>query len=157
MTNLIGEFECRLDPKGRIMLPASLKKQIPSEAKDRFVINRGIEKCLVIYPKHDWDATSSEINALNMYVKKNRDFARYFYRGATELGLDSTNRLLFPKQLLEYAGIEKDLVLFAYSNKIEVWAKETYDKLLGDEPEDFSTLAEEVMGRKSNISSTDVS
>ena len=157
MTNLIGEFECRLDPKGRIMLPAALKKQIPSEAKDRFVINRGIEKCLVIYPKHDWDATSSEINALNMYVKKNRDFARYFYRGATELGLDSTNRLLFPKQLLEYAGIEKDLVLFAYSNKIEVWAKETYDKLLGDEPEDFSTLAEEVMGRKSNISSTDVS
>ena len=157
MTNLIGEYECRLDPKGRIMLPAALKKQIPSEAKDRFVINRGIEKCLVIYPKHDWDTISSEINALNMYVKKNRDFARYFYRGATELALDGTNRLLFPKQLLEYAGVEKDLVLFAYSNKIEVWAKEKYDSLLNDEPEDFSTLAEEVMGKKSNISSTDVS
>lgn len=60
--------------------------------------------------------------------------------------LDNTNRLLFPKQLLEYADIDKDAVLFAYSNRIEIWAKALYDNLLTDEPEDFSRLAEDVMG-----------
>jgi MraZ protein len=146
MLNLIGEYECKLDPKGRIMLPSSLKKQIPPEAEDRFVINRGFEKCLVIYPMNEWKSISEDINRLNLYVKKNRDFVRYFQRGATEFRLDGNNRLLLPKTLLDYAGIGKDIVLFAYSNRIEVWDKDTYNTLLTDEPEDFARLAEDVMG-----------
>jgi MraZ protein len=146
MLNLIGEYECKPDPKGRIMLPSSLKKQIPPEAEDRFVINRGFEKCLVIYPMNEWKSISEDINRLNLYVKKNRDFVRYFQRGATELKLDGNNRLLLPKTLLDYAGIGKDIVLFAYSNRIEVWNKDTYNTLLTDEPEDFARLAEDVMG-----------
>lgn len=157
MTNLIGEYECRLDPKSRVMLPSSLKKQIPQEAQERFVINRGFEKCLVLYPKNEWDLISSDVNKLNLYNKKNREFVRYFYRGATELGLDGTSRLLIPKTLLDYAGIDKDLVLFAFSNRIEIWAKENYDRLLTDEPEDFSSLAEEVMGKKDMTNLPDVS
>jgi MraZ protein len=150
LTNLIGEYECRLDVKGRIMLPAGLKRQVPPEAGDRFVINRGFEKCLVLYPFNEWKSISEEINALNLYNKKNRDFARYFYRGATELALDNTNRLLLPKGLLTYAGIDKDVILFAFSNRIEVWDKQHYDKLMTDEPDDFATLAEEVMGKPDN-------
>ena len=146
MSNFIGEFECKMDVKGRILLPAGLKKQLAPEAQEKFVINRGFEKCLVLYPYNEWTGISAEINQLNLYTKKNRDFVRYFYRGATELSLDNTNRLLFPKQLLDYAGIDKDVVLFAYSNRIEVWAKNLYDNLLTDEPEDFSQLAEDVMG-----------
>lgn len=136
-----------MDAKGRILLPAALKKQLSPAAQEKFVINRGFEKCLVLYPMNEWQTISAEINQLNLYNKKNRDFVRYFYRGATELSLDTTNRLLFPKQLTEYAGVDKDLVLFAYSNRIEVWAKEQYDNLLSDEPEDFASLAEEVMGK----------
>lgn len=155
MSNLIGEFDCKLDAKGRLMLPSGLKKQISPEAQDRFVINRGFEKCLVLYPGDVWKDISEEINQLNLYNKKNRDFVRYFYRGATDLALDGTNRLLIPKGLLSYAGIEKEVILFAFSNRIEVWDKSTYENLLKDEPEDFSALAEEVMGKKENSGKID--
>ena len=84
---------------------------------------------------------------MNLYNRKNREFVRYFYRGASELSLDSASRMLLPKPLMEYAGIEKEIVLFAFSNRIEVWAKGAYSNLLTDEPEDFSMLAEEVMGK----------
>ncbi len=150
MTNFIGEFECKLDVKGRLMLPSGLRKQLDPASQERFVLNRGFEKCLVLYPKTEWEVISSEVNKLNQYVKKNREFIRYFYRGATELGLDGTGRMLLPKRLLGYADVEKEVVLFAYSNRIEVWDKSVYDGLLTDEPEDFALLAEEVMGGSSN-------
>jgi MraZ protein len=146
MTRFLGEYDCKLDPKGRIILPAGLKRQVPAEAEDTFVVNRGFEKCLVLYPKNEWEKISLEINNLNPYKKQNREFIRYFFRGASELTLDTQNRLLLPKRLLEYAGIDKELVLFAHTNKIEIWAKDNYDSLLSDEPEDFSGLAEIVMG-----------
>lgn len=148
MTNFIGEFECKLDVKGRLMLPSGLRKQLDPAAQEQFVLNRGFEKCLVLYPKNDWAYISAEVNKLNQYVKKNREFIRYFYRGATELGLDGTGRLLLPKRLQVYGGVEKEVVLFAYSDRIEIWDKETYEGLLTDEPEDFANLAEEVMGNK---------
>ena len=147
MTNLVGEYECRLDDKGRIILPAGLKKQIPQEAQDRFVINRGFESCLALYPMNEWKVISDEVNRLNLYNRKNRNFTRYFYRGASELTLDSANRLLLPKTLLSYAGIRRDVILFAFSNRIEVWAKDKYESLMTDEPEDFAQLAEEVMDK----------
>jgi len=155
VTNLIGEFECRLDDKSRVILPAGLKKQISPEAQDRFVTNRGFENCLVLYPMNEWKSISEEINRLNLYNRKNRDFARYFYRGATELTLDNASRLLLPKSLLSYAGIVRDVVLFAFSNRIEVWARDRYEKLMTDEPADFSLLAEEVMGKRENGDSSD--
>lgn len=150
MANFIGEFDCKLDAKGRLMLPSGLRKQLDPAAQERFVLNRGFEKCLVLYPKNEWEGISSEVNKLNQYVKKNREFIRYFYRGASELELDNTGRLLLPKRLLDYAGAEKDVVLFAYSNRIEVWDKKTYEGLLTDEPDDFADLAEEVMGKTQN-------
>jgi MraZ protein len=147
MTNFIGEFNCKIDAKGRVMLPSALRKQLAPEANERFVMNRGFESCLVLYPKNEWEVISAEVNKLNQYVKKNREFIRYFYRGATELELDSNGRLLLPKRMLQYAGIDKEIVLFAYGNRIEIWDKDKYDNLLTDEPEDFADLAEEVMGK----------
>ena len=94
---------------------------------------------------------------MNIYIKKNREFVRYFYRGATEIVLDATNRLLIPKGLLQYAGIDKDVVLFTFSNRIEIWEKQTYENLLHDEPEEFADLAEEVMSKKENKEEKDVS
>ena len=155
VTNLIGEFECRLDEKSRVILPSGLKKQISPEAQDRFVINRGFENCLVLYPMNEWKGTSEQVNRLNQYNRKNREFMRNFYRGATELTLDNANRLLLPKSLLIYAGIVRDVVLFAFSNRIEVWAKDRYETLWTDETADFSTLAEEVMGKQDKNDSRD--
>ena len=132
------------------MLPASLRRQLDPAAEESFVMNRGFEKCLVLYPKNDWKYISEEVNKLNQYVKKNREFIRYFYRGATELGLDGTGRLLFPKRLMDYAGVKKEVVLFAHGNRIEIWDKKAYDNLLTDEPDEFAALAEEVMGGSAN-------
>ena len=148
MASFIGEFDCKVDAKGRVMMPSGLRKQLDPEAQESFVLNRGFEKCLVLYPKNIWTSISSEISKLNQYKKKNREFIRYFYRGATELSLDGTGRILFPKRLLNYAAISKEVVLFAYFDRIEIWDKKTYDNLLTDEPDDFSRLAEEVMGNQ---------
>ena len=146
MASFIGEFDCKVDVKGRVMMPSGLRKQLDPESRETFVLNRGFEPCLVLYPKNVWTTISAEISKLNQYKKKNREFIRYFYRGATEISLDTTGRILFPKRLLTYAKISKEAVLFAYFDRIEVWDKATYDNLLTDEPEDFSNLAEEVMG-----------
>ena len=150
MTRFLGEYDCKLDAKGRLMIPSGLKKQVMPEARDKFVVNRGFEKHLVLYPLNEWEKISAEINKLNLYVKKNRQFVRYFYRGATELVPDGNSRLLLPKTLTAYADITKEVVLFAYSNRVEIWNKDVYERLLDDEPTDFSDLAEEVMGNLNN-------
>ncbi|HXH03171.1 MAG TPA: division/cell wall cluster transcriptional repressor MraZ [Candidatus Competibacteraceae bacterium] len=146
MLSLLGEFECKLDAKSRIVLPAALRKQLPAAEQERFVVNRGFEQHLVLYPASVWQRVAAEIEKLNLYVKKNRDFARYFFRGATPLELDGAGRLLLPRRLLDYAGIQEDVILLAYAERIEVWDPLIYDRVLGSEPEDFAALAEEIMG-----------
>ncbi len=146
MPQLLGEFDCKIDAKGRMRLPSPLLRQLEEEAAPNFVVNRGVERCLVLYPKKVWDGISAKVNKLNPYVKKNRDFIRYFYRGATELSPDASDRILLNKRLLEYAGIQKDVILFAINDRIEIWSKDHYDHLMDDEPDSFSDLAEDVMG-----------
>ena len=148
MSNFFGEFECKLDAKGRMMIPVGLKKQLPEAVAEGLVINRGFEKHLVIYTRKEWDIILAELAELNQYEKKSREFIRYFMRGASELPLDGAGRVLLPKSLLEYAGIDinGEVVLSCQLNKIEVWAKDAYDAELDDEPENFANLAEEVKG-----------
>ena len=146
MAQLLGEFDSRIDAKGRFNFPAGLRRQLPPEANDSFVVNRGFESCLVLYPRPVWDEVAARINQLNPFVKEHRAFTRYFFRGATELRLDNAQRLLLPKKLMEYAGIEKELVLFAHTNKIELWSADRYEHMLDEAPLDFATLAEKVMG-----------
>jgi MraZ protein len=150
MSGFIGEYPCTVDAKGRFLLPGGLKKQIPVKEQKRFVVHRGMEKHLVIYTKKEWDKISEEVNRLNLYVKKNRDFLRRFNNGATEIELDGTNRLLLPKTLMDYAGIEKDIILFAFGSRIEVWSEKEYARMMKEDSVDFATLAEDVMGKKNN-------
>lgn len=147
MIQLQGEYDCKVDVKGRFRLPSQLVRQL-GEAKDATLhINRGMEKCLTLYPNEVWTKITNEINGLNLYVAKNRQFARYFYRGATELTVDKNDRILLPKSLADYAAIESDIVLFAYHNRIEIWSKENYEAMLDNEPEEFSNLTDDVMGK----------
>ncbi|WP_379093492.1 division/cell wall cluster transcriptional repressor MraZ [Pedobacter sp. UC225_65] len=148
MIQLLGEFDCKLDAKGRLMVPSSLKKQLPNVEQEGLVVNRGFEKHLVVYPKKVWEGIVAELSKLNQYEKKTREFIRFFTRGATELTLDASGRVLLPKSLLEFAGINGDVVLACQFDKIELWAKDAYDSLLDNEPENFANLAEEVMGGK---------
>ena len=146
MSHFLGEFECKLDAKGRLMLPAGLRKQMPEAEREGLVINRGFEKHLVIYTRKEWDRIVEDLSKLNQYEKKTREFIRYFTRGASELSLDAAGRILLPKSLLEYGGMGTDIVLASQFNKIEVWSKEAYDSQLDNEPDNFASLAEEVMG-----------
>ena len=148
MAGMLGEFECTLDAKGRIMVPAQLMRQVPAAARKKFVINRGFEGCLVLYPRNVWEIESAAVNRLNMYEKQNRDFVRAFMNGATELALDGQSRLLLPRNLLDYAGIDKDVLLFAFGNRVEVWSPKSYRKMIKTAPEEFAALAEKVMGGK---------
>ena len=148
MSYLTGEFECKLDNKGRMMIPAGLKKKLPEADTECLVINRGFEKYLVIYTKQEWDKKLDELNKLNQYEKKNIEFIRYFTRGATELNVDAAGRVNLPQSLLDYAGIGSDVVLTCQLTKIEMWDKAAYNKMIDNEPDNFALLAEEVMGDK---------
>lgn len=146
MNGFLGEYEATLDAKGRFLLPAGFKKQLPEEAGNQFVINRGFEKCLTLYPMKSWEPIFAEIGKLNDFDPKVREFRRYFLNGATVLELDSAGRLLVPSNLKEHAGLEKDIVLVAAMNKIEIWDKDKYQKFFETfSPDAFSQLAQQVM------------
>lgn len=146
MYQLTGEYECKIDAKGRIKMPANLLRQLGTNGTYEFMVNRGFENHLMLYPKDVWEEKTKELNQLNIYIKKNRQAVRYFYRGATQITTDASDRILMPKSLIEYAGINKELVLFAYQDQVEIWAKEAYELMISEEPDDFSELAEEVFG-----------
>jgi MraZ protein len=146
MIGFIGEYEATLDAKGRFLLPSGFKKQLPDSGAESFVINRGFEKCLSLYPMKSWKPIFSSISDLNQFDPKARQFTRYFLNGATQVELDSANRLLLPKNLMEYAGLEKDIVLVSSVNKIEIWDKIKYQQFFDTfSPDAFSNLAQEVM------------
>ena len=149
MTNLTGEYECKLDERGRLKLPQKLLESLGTQKNYGFIVNRGFEKNLAIYPRTVWEEKTKEINQLNIYDKQQRDALRYFYRGATELFVDSADRLNIPGSLLEYGGIEKDVILFAYINFMELWSKTEYEKYISAEPENFSELIQDVMAKRS--------
>ncbi|TAL44139.1 MAG: division/cell wall cluster transcriptional repressor MraZ [Chitinophagaceae bacterium] len=146
MIGFLGEFEATLDAKGRFLLPAGLKKQLPEEEAVRFVINRGFEKCLSLYPIKNWEPLFADISKLNDFDPKVREFRRYFLNGATYVEPDSAGRLLVPPNLKDPAGLQKDIVLVAAVNKIEIWDSSKYHQFFDSfSADDFSNLAKDVM------------
>lgn len=150
----LGEFESTVDAKGRFLLPAGIKKQLPEEGKSmRFVINRGFEKCLTIYPENVWEPLFENLKKLNDFDPKVRTFRRIFLNGATWVEVDSAGRVLLPKHLAEYATINKDIVIASAIDKFEIWDKPYYEELNQKvSPSEFSELAAIVM----NIPTTNV-
>jgi MraZ protein len=149
MIEFLGEYEATIDAKGRFLLPAGFKKQLPEEGGSQFVINRGFEKCLTLFPLQSWKPIFSDISKLNDFDPKVREFRRYFLNGATQLELDTAGRLLLPKNLTEHAALEKDIVLVSAVNKIEIWDTNKYKQFFETfTPQSFSDLANEVMNRR---------
>ena len=149
MTGFLGEFEATLDAKGRFLLPAGFKKQLLEEEGSLFVINRGFEKCLALYPIKSWEPLFAEISKLNEFDPRSREFRRYFLNGANRVEPDSAGRLLVPPNLKDHANLQKDIVLVAAVNKIEIWDSNTYHQLFDSfSADDFSNLAKEVMTGK---------
>lgn len=148
MSGFRGEAECKMDSKGRILMPAIFLRQMLPEMGTAMVINRGLEKCLTLYTLVEWERVTAEMQNLNMYDSQHRRFVRQFSRGATDIVIDKNKRVLIPKRLIEYAGLKKELVLLGYNNQIEIWDKVTYDEVMDIDPTDFAALASKVMGDK---------
>ena len=150
MNGFHGEYEATVDAKGRFLLPGGLKKQLP-EGETRFILSRGFEKCLTLYPIKSWELIIAKISQLNDFDPKVRQFRRQFLGGATEIELDSASRMLLPASLKEFAGLGKDIILAAALDRFEIWDASKYKQLFEDfSPDAFSDLAKEVMAGKNN-------
>lgn len=146
--SLIGTYNCKVDVKGRMMVPAGMKKQLMPILEDGFVLRRSVfQKCLELYPMAEWQLLMQKMNKLNRFKKKNNDFIRRFSAGARIVEVDGNGRLLIPKDLTVFAGISKDVVLSSSINIVEIWDKDLYEQSIDDAAIDFSDLAEEVMGQ----------
>lgn len=147
MINLIGTYECKADAKGRLMVASGFKKQLSAVLAEGFVVKRSVfQPCLELYPMQEWNKMMLKLNKLNRFVKKNNDFIRRFTAGVKMVEMDAAGRILIPKDLCVFAGIEKQVVLSSAVNIIEIWDKEKYENVIEDAASDFASLAEEVMG-----------
>ena len=147
MTNFLGEYSGKIDAKGRVNFPSAFSKQMPEDSLKKFVVKKDIySKCLIIYTMEEWERQVNIINKnTNPYNKKHAMFLRQFFKGVAELKLDGNNRILIPSRLLNEVEIIKDVTFLGQTQKIELWAKDEYEKN-EMEAEDFANLTEEIIG-----------
>ena len=149
MEHLIGTYECKVDTKGRVMMPIALKKQLSKLINEGFVLKRSVfNHCIEMYPVSEWSKLMDKLNGLNRFNKKNNDFIRRFTAGVKSVEMDNSGRFLISKDLIKYASIDKEIVLSSSVNNLEIWNKSTYEKVINEATLDFGVLAEEVMGDK---------
>ncbi len=146
MAYFSSEYECKLDVKGRMVLPAKIKSNLPEASGNTIVITRGFETCLVIYPLVEWNKVFSKVSGLNEFNEEYRNFQRNFFRGNTEVELDNNGRFLIPKSLLKHAQIDKDAIMVGMGNRVEVWNPDIYDKYLIKDQQELAKLAEKFLG-----------
>jgi len=153
MATFIGDYTCKVDVKGRIILPMAFKKQMPADAQDHFVVRKDIfENCLVLYSIEDWSRQLDKIRKrMNPYNREHNMFLRNFFKGTAELSLDNSNRLLIPRRLMDLIGAERDVVMAGQDGRIEIWAAAVYDKI-DMAAGDFADLAEKLLGGSLNES-----
>ena len=151
MLNLIGEYECKPDAKGRVLLPSSLKKQLATVIDQPFVLKKSVfNKCVELYPIQEWEEVMKKVNGLNRFVKKNIDFIRQFTAGVKLIDVDGSGRILISKDLQAFAGLSGNIIMSSNVSIIEIWDKEEYNKEIDNPEVDFGDLAEEVMGGLNN-------
>ena len=157
MLNLIGTYHCKADNKGRIMVPADLKKQLAPAMAEGFVIKRAVfQSCLELYPMDQWNTLMAKVGQLNQFNRKNNDFTRRFTAGVRRVEVDATGRINIPADLMTVADIGHSVVLTASVGIVEIWNAQKYEQAISDAASDFAALAEEVMGT-SNTSANELS
>ena len=141
-----GQAEYSIDSKGRVTIPAKMRSAMSPEAQDTFTITRGFEECVFLYPMDRWSSIEDEIGELNMYNREARDFIRIIMMWANEDTLDGQGRISLPKPLIEFADLDGSALILGAFDHIEIWAPEQFDDYLNEQPADYETLAERVMG-----------
>ena len=142
MTFFTSEYESKLDAKGRLVLPARIKAQLPEGGGHELVIRKGFEHCLILYPMVEFKKVFSKISGLSEFNEEYRKLQRNFFSGTVTVELDGNGRVLIPKNMLTYAGIDKDLILVGMGNKVEIWNPSSYEKHQINDPGELSQLAQ---------------
>src|SRR5690554_1445548 len=150
MSGLVGEYEVKLDAKGRFFFPPHLRRQLSPAAQESFMLNKGFEECLTLYPMNEWEKLSKALSKINLFKPQNRRFYRLFHHGAKDIALDNAGRVLIPTSHMELVGLKKEAMLIAYNDRIEVWDKSKYFEMIEESMSDFADLADEVMGNIEN-------
>lgn len=140
-----GQFTYSIDAKGRISIPAKLRKQMSPEANDSFVMTRGVSSCIDIYPLNEWNQIEEKLLKLNQFQPDDVRFVRMFTQYAIEDTMDSQSRILVPQNLIDYAKIQKEVLILGVLKKIEVWNPKIYEDYLSQSPETFEQIAAKVM------------
>lgn len=135
---LMGEFHHNIDEKNRLVIPSKFR----SELGEQFIITRGLDKCLFIYSMNEWNKLVTKLNTLPFTQKNARNFTRFFLSGAINAEFDRSGRVGITSPLIEYADINKECVIIGASDRLEIWSKESWDKFLSDNEENFSDIAE---------------
>jgi MraZ protein len=142
MAFFTGEYDCKLDAKGRMVLPAKIKNALPEGSGDEIVVRRGFEPCLVLYPMLEYKKIFSKIAGLNEFNAEYRNLQRNFFRGNAIVELDSAGRILIPKNMMAFAGLERESIVVGMGNRVEIWDASKYDEYLIKDQKEFSDLAE---------------
>lgn len=137
----MGEFQHNFDTKGRIIVPSKFREELG----ERFVVTRGLDKCLFAYPMSEWAILEEKLKKLPLTKKDARAFTRFFFSGAVECEVDKQGRINIPQPLRNYAGLDKECVVIGVSNRIEFWASENWDDYFTDSEESFAEIAENLM------------
>ena len=140
-----GEYEHKLDKKGRIIIPSKFREASKEHYIDKFIVTRGLDSCLFMFPEEEWRQQESKFKSLSFTKREARKFNRLFFSGAVELIADKQGRILIPGYLKSYAEIKKDLMLIGVSNRIEIWAKEKWNEFYQTSKESFEDIAERLI------------
>ena len=135
---LIGEYHHNIDDKNRLVIPSKFRTDIGK----KFILTRGLDKCLFIYSLDEWNSIVAELKKLPFTHKDSRNFTRFFLSGAIECELDNAGRVCITSPLIEYADITKECVIIGANDRLEVWSKESWDKFLNDNSTEFENIAE---------------
>lgn len=149
MIGLTGNYEVKVDSKGRLRLPTNLLQQLPESTCKQYVLNKGMGKCLRLFPKAQWDSVTQEMSKFSYFKNDERNFLRAFYQLATQVEVDANDRILLSKRLMETVGISDEVVITAFHDVIEIWDSKTYAATI-IEPENFADMADEVWSKLNN-------
>jgi MraZ protein len=141
MSFFSGEYECKLDAKGRLVLPARIKSNLPANSNE-IVLRKGFEPCLVLYPQLEYERIYSKISGLNEFNEEARLIQRNFFRGISQVELDNMGRFLIPKSMLVHASLEKDALIVGIGTRAEIWNPEQYEQYLIKDNKEFSSLTQ---------------
>lgn len=137
----MGEFQHSMDDKGRLTVPSKFRDALGAS----FVVTRGLDQCLFVYPMEEWGNMEQKLKALPMMKADARAFSRFFFSGATECELDKQGRVHLPGNLREYAKLDKDCVVLGVSSRVEIWSKETWEQYFNESEHTFNEIAEKLV------------